>query len=92
MPAILSQSNVLTKQTANYLGNGKLKLHNNMDTDGCCCCSAILPDLVWFVAKHSNPELYTVLAGYFLKNSSFISLQRTQAAMEYYCESLHHKK
>ena len=33
----------------------------------------------------------TVLQG-FLKNSSFISLQRTQAAMEYYCESLHHKK
>ena len=26
------------------------------------------------------------------KNSSFISLQRTQAAMEYDCESLHHKK
>ena len=25
-------------------------------------------------------------------NSSFIYLQRTQAAMEYYCESLHHKK
>ena len=28
----------------------------------------------------------------FSKNSSFISLQRTQEAMEYYCESLHHKK
>ena len=40
MPAILSQYNVLTKQTANYLLNSKLKLHNNMGTDGCCCCSA----------------------------------------------------
>ena len=51
MPAILSQSNVLTKQTANYLVNGKLKLHNNMDTDGCCCCSAIRS------AAHARPSL-----------------------------------
>ena len=51
MPALLSQSNVLTKQTANYLVNGKLKLHNNMGTDGCCCCSAILG------AAHARPSL-----------------------------------
>ena len=40
-----------TKQTANYLLNGKLKLHNNMGTDGCCCCSAILS------AAHARPSL-----------------------------------
>ena len=53
MPAILSQSNVLTKQTANYLLDSKLKLHNNMGAGGCCCCSAIRraaharPSLIW---------------------------------------------
>ena len=51
MPAILSQSNVLTKQTANYLLNGKLKLHNNMGTASCCCCSAIRG------AAHARPSL-----------------------------------
>ena len=54
-------------------------------------CSKLLSPLSVRCRHHSVKSHGRVVSG-FLKKSSFISLQRTQTAMEYYCESLHHKK
>ena len=55
------------------------------------CCSKWISPLSVRYRHHSVKSHGRVVSG-FLKKSSFIPLQRTQTAMEYYCESLHHKK